>query len=472
MSNEKDKILLHEENLEQMETDIEDDNLYQLKRKKYILKGLSSLLSAIINIFGYFSIWVMGQSIVYLISFRRLYNPYLTFSHGYFLIPIMEFTICLTSPIGGILEKKIGGKKTIFLSYLILCLSFTFLYFSRNIYIDYILMSIKGFGLAIGINIAKKNVCSFFMNRKALICGILYLAPGFLCSGLGIFNEKIIMNPLSKNPTIDNIYYDEEISSNIQKLIFFEINLLIITCFISLLLYFENDPKESIKFGFMEKVQKKNNLENDTNPKKNTKKLNLKKAIYNIRAVRLFLMIFLFFPTVNFIYVTWRPIGIYYKINTLYLQYTGSLFSISGCISSIVFGLIGDKIKFRILFIILAFSLSFISFLFPISFKYDKFFIFEILFMAFILRGYNIIIDPHIMKVYGIENFIEIGGIIRSSGGICEILIIILAFFLENNYSGNKNFAFILMYIISGIFNLISLILGLFESDDKFNYDI
>ena len=50
MSSEKKKILLNED-IEQMETDSKmNRELYQQKRKKYILKGLSSLLSSIIKI--------------------------------------------------------------------------------------------------------------------------------------------------------------------------------------------------------------------------------------------------------------------------------------------------------------------------------------------------------------------------------------------------------------------------------------
>ena len=42
-----------------------------------------------------------------------------------------------------------------------------------------------------------------------------------------------------------------------------------------------------------------------------------------------------------------------------------------------------------------------------------------------ILRGYSIIIDPHIIQVFGINNYIEIGGIIKSSAGICEIVSVL-----------------------------------------------
>lgn len=473
MSEEKENIASYEI-IEKMDIDERNDKLYQQKKRRYILKGLCSLLSCIINQFGYFTIWIMGNSIVYLISFRRYYNKKLTFSYGYFLIPIMDLTLSILAPIGGIIEDKIGGKKTITLSAFILCISFTFMYFSRNILIDYLLMCLNGLGLAIGISISKKNVCSFFLDRKALINGIVYLIPGFLCAGLNIFNEKYILNPQSESPTIENIYYDKSIFLNFQTLIIFEIGILIITTILTLLLYFQNNPKETIIFGFNEKdseIQFDKKHKKKNKEVKISKKTEIKKAIYNKRAIRLFIMIFSFFPSINCIYNTWRPIGIYYKINTYYLQLTTALFSIIGCLSSIIFALIGDKIKFRSLFLLFSFSLIIVSLTFPLSFKNDFYFISEVLIMAFILRGYNIIIDPHIIKVYGIRNYIEIGGIIRSSGGLCEILSVVFAFYLENNFLGDKNYIYKLMYIITAFFNLISLILGLFEGNDKFKYE-
>ena len=464
----KNEQLLNE-NIEQMETE-EDNSIFLEKRKKFILKGLSSLLSSIIYIFGCFSLWTVGNSIVYLISFRRAYDPKLTFSYGYFLIPIMNFTLSLTSPIGGIIEDKIGGRKTIFLSTSIICISFTFMYFSRKIFIDYILMCLNGFGLAVGINITRKNVCSFFMNKKALVCGIINLIPGIFCAGLNIFNEKYILNPLSENPTIDDVYFEQKIFLNFQKLIIFEIGLLIVVCFLSLLFYFQNDPKETIKFGFGEKVQE-NKIKKNEN-KKTSSGIKIKKALFNIRAFKLFLMIFSFFPLINFINNAWWPIGIYYEIDIYYLQLMGALYSLTGCLSSIIFALIGDKIQFKILFIIFSIIISIVSFIFPISYKNSIIYILEVMTISFIYNGYNIIIDPHMMKIYGIDNYIKIGGVIRSSEGICEIMSIIFAFYLENHYIGKRTNIFKIFYIISGCLGLISVILGLSENEEKFNYDL
>ena len=113
----ENKEPLIEPEIEQMQTEESPkEREFREGKKKYILKGISSVISCIIHICGFFSIWTIGNSVVYLISFRRHYNNYLSFSFGYFLFPIMNFTISLTSPIGGFIEDKIGGKKTIFLS--------------------------------------------------------------------------------------------------------------------------------------------------------------------------------------------------------------------------------------------------------------------------------------------------------------------------------------------------------------------
>ena len=475
MSKEKSEDLL-DANIEQMEKgDLEDEKSYKEKQKKYILKGISSIFSCIIHSCGYYSVFILGHTVVYLISFRRHYNPNLTFSHGYFLFPIMNLSLSLTITIGGIIEKKIGGKKTVFLSSLVLILSFAVMYFSRNLFLDYILMGFIGFGIAIGIKLGKRNACSYFMKKKALISGIVTLVPSLASAGLAIFYEKHILNPLSESPTIDHSYYEERIFLNFQTLIIYEIGFLILVCILSLATFFKNDPKETIKYGFGEKVNENNSTQIEKRKEsiedQELKKSHVQKALYSSRSVKLFLMIFLLFPTIKFINNTWRPIGIYYKIRTNSLQIVGALCSITGCLSSIIFSLIGDKIQFRYIICLFGILLTVTSFTFPLSFNNDFLFVLEILAVAFSLSGFNVIIDPHLMKVFGMENFVEICGVIRSSSGIAEIFSVILAFYLENYFTGSKDHAYKWMYFISGISGLISFVLGLFESDEKFDYN-
>ena len=472
MSNEKSETIL-DHDIEQLEIeDPENDKQYQEQKKKYIIKGLISILSCIFHTCGYYSFFILGHNVVYLISFRRYFNPNITFSHGYFLFPIMYFTLSLTIPIGGIIENKIGGKKTIILSTSIICLSLLLMYISKYLFVDYILMSFIGLGIALGLKLSKRNACSFFMNRKALISGIVTLVPTFVCVGLAIYNEKYILNPLSERPTIENTYYEKRIFLNFQKLLIYEILFLILMCVLSLVTFYKNDPKETIKFGFGEKI-KENKINKEMKKEEKNGDSKLMQVLKNRRPYKQFLMIFLYYPTISFIQNTWRPIGIYYKINTKYLQIIGALANITGSLSSIIFSLIGDKIQFRYLFAFSGLLLSIISFIFPISFTNTKeiLFIFEILLIYFALNGFNIIIDPHLMKVYGLENFVQICGIIRTSSGIAEISSVSFAFYLEKYFTGNKDIAYKWMYFTSGCFSFIAFVLGIFENDEKFDYN-
>ena len=459
------------ENYEEFEQIDKETLEYNQQRKKYILNGILSIIACIIHDFGYFSIYSQKNFMVYLISYRHHFDQNLTFSHGYFLFPILNLITNISIPLGGVLEDKIGPRKTIIVSTSILCLSFSFLYFSKNIIIDYFLMGINGFAIALGINITRKNACAYFMNKKAFIYGLTHLIAALLCALLNLFFEKVILNPLSESPKIENIYYGENIFLNYNKLIIFELAFLISTTLLTLLLFVKNNQKETKKYGFGEKLTEKENkmLSNEKNAI--SKKVKLKKALYNKRTVRMYLLLITFFPTINLILNTWRPIGIYYQRNTHYLQLTTVFYSISSSVASVVMALIGDKIEFKKIFIFFSFLLTIISFFFPFTFNNDFLFILEILAISFIFNGFNIVVYPHVMKVYGIEIYTEISGILGTAFGIGEIVCVLFAFYLENYFSGSKNYAYHLMYFISGCLNLISMILGFFENDDKFKYD-
>ena len=162
MLEEKDNNNILINNIEQMETDQKIDNVSKKDKIIYILKGISSIISSIFHNIGYSSIWVLGFTTIYLISFRRYYDQKIVFSQSYYFIPLMNLVFGLTSPIAGFLEDKYDGKITIFASNLIICICFIMMYFSRNLYFDYFLMCLNGFGISFGYNITKKKcVCIF-----------------------------------------------------------------------------------------------------------------------------------------------------------------------------------------------------------------------------------------------------------------------------------------------------------------------
>ena len=150
----------------------------------------------------------------------------------------------------------------------------------------------------------------------------------------------------------------------------------------------------------------------------------------------------------------------------LYFFY-GLAYHTVGCISFLLFAIIGDYIQFRILFVILSTLLSISVFMVTTESPIDLFYFpISIIASSFVFCGFNVIFDVHIMKVYGMKNFNQIWGIIRAFGGISEIFGIIFNFIFENN-SSNYN----IIYRTIACLNLFSLILSLFETDDKFNYD-
>ena len=460
--NENENILITEDNIEQMESDNKKEKYTKKEKIIYILKGISSLISSIFHIFGYYSIWALGFTTTYLISFRWHYNKNLKYSYSYCFIPLINLSFSLTAPIGGYFEDKFGAKKSIILSNLYLCFSFFIMYFSRSIYLDFILMLFNGFGIAIGYNITKKNACSFFMNKKALICSIINIFPNLFCIALIMYNEVFILNFDLRYPMLGLPFYEEKVFINYQKYILFEIGLLVFTCLGSLLFYYQNDPKETIKFGFNEKIknEEKDNANNEIekNRKKISKKIKIINAIKDKRTIELILMVFLFLPTIILINNNLR------MDDSLYFLF-GVIINIIGILSCIIFGLIGDLIQFRILFAILSALLSLIAFYYIRNFEGQFMFLLMPIFISFIYNGFNVIYDAHIMKVYGMDYFIEMWGVIRSSVAIIQIFGIIFNFCLDIKSSGYK-----IIYGITGVFSFISLGLGLFEKDDKFIY--
>ena len=464
---ENEKILIDGNDIEQMDT---YDNVNPTIKEKviYILKAISSILSSIMHTFSYYSILVLGYSGIYLLSFRYHYNQNLSYNYLYCFIPLINLSLSITAPLGGIILDKFGQKQTIFLSNLIICISLLFIYFSRSIYLDYILMCLLGFGISSAINITKINSCSYFINKKALINGFIYLIPNFLSGILILYNETFILNYENHNPTIKNTFYDEKVFIKFNDVILFEIKIIIITCLATIFLFIKNNPKETKRLGYNEKIANENEKENNNNDEnekieKNKRKVPkiviLKKVIYDKRTIRLILMVMLFFPTITLITNLIRT------EESMFFVY-GTLYNAAGCISCLIFGLIGDFVQFRILFIILSILLLLVSYTFIKYFESDLILLLETILVSIAYNGFNIIFDSHIMKVYGMENFIEIWGIIRSSRGISEILGIILNFALNN-----KNDIYKIIYGFTGFFSLISIGLGFYENESKFNYE-
>ena len=86
-----------------------------------------------------------------------------------------------------------------------------------------------------------------------------------------------------------------------------------------------------------------------------------------------------------------------------------------------------------------------------------------------LLAGLMATIAPHIMKVFGMKYYIEIGGVIAFGFALGSVFSTIVSY-LVNSILNNSKFGFFLMYVIGGGMATVAAVLGLFEDDREFEY--
>ncbi len=168
--------------------------------------------------------------------------------------------------------------------------------------------------------------------------------------------------------------------------------------------------------------------------------------------------------------MVWRPIGLNKNIRTEFIQKVGELTFYSYSISTPLFGFLADKVPYRFLLSFVSISSLFCNFFFCYSFNNEPIFLGIVVYMNFIVGAYCQIIYPHYMKVFGMKYYIEVSGIIGLSNAILSPLCSVFAFCIEK-YIENKDFAYKIIFNSSAGLGAMSFILGLFESEEEFNYD-
>ena len=144
----------------------------------------------------------------------------------------------------------------------------------------------------------------------------------------------------------------------------------------------------------------------------------IKHAAKSFRVWRLFLMGVFSSPLNNFMLIMWRPISIFKQMPTDKIQKVNSYTSIVQMIVTPLFGILSDKIPFRIMKVILGIINCIVGFLFYFSFDNVYYFIGLILLNNFAYNGSFILNAPHYMKVFGMKHYVEISGIVGLSGVI------------------------------------------------------
>ena len=194
-----------------------------------------------------------------------------------------------------------------------------------------------------------------------------------------------------------------------------------------------------------------------------------KKALRSFRVWKLFTLVLCSYLALNLVLICWRPIGVNVKISTERLQLIGTINFIMTSIGTPFFGFLSDKIPFRVLYTFIAAITSVVGFGFCYSFNSENLFMVMVCGMNFILGGYIAVLPPHYMKVFGMKYYVEVGGVVGFANVIMGPICSLFAYFVENGVE-DKIFAYRIIFITGAAMNIVSLVIGMFESDEEFDY--
>lgn len=200
----------------------------------------------------------------------------------------------------------------------------------------------------------------------------------------------------------------------------------------------------------------------------------IKQALKSRRVLFLFLMGLFSAPLGSFLTSTWRPIGIRKGIPTRYLQNIGTYRPFITCAATLIFSTLSDYVPFRYLYFSFSILATIIGVTFSFTFKNPILFTFIILLNSVVFSGKISITGPHYMKVFGLKYYIEIGGVIGLSRVFMSPLCTVFIFLFETYIAAPENgkvsdTPYIVLFVVSGLLNVIAAVLSLFETEEKFN---
>lgn len=201
----------------------------------------------------------------------------------------------------------------------------------------------------------------------------------------------------------------------------------------------------------------------------------IKQALKSRRVLFLFLMGLFSAPLGNILMSTWRNIGIRKGIPTRYLQDIGTYRPFISCGSTLIFSSLSDHIPFRYLYFAFSLLATIVGISFCFTFHSPGWFTFIILLNNVVFAGKLSITGPHYMKVFGLKYYIEIGGVIGLSrvfmSPLCTVFIFLFDTYIaapEGEENQVSDTPYIILFLVTGLLNLISAVLSLFESEEEF----
>ena len=223
-----------------------------------------ALISAIFFKISSTHVSLLWKFTAYTTSYIHLKQDWVTIHYGVINSPLYLMTTKLIGPIGGYMEKKIGGKDTIIFGGITVVISLFCLHLQQNIWIYYFLTVLLGIGLGCCNQICLRNICIFKPKKKGFMLSTIATGTTIFFGLFFYCSEKYInYHDYSLNKGTENQFYPEYISQRYQKFIVFLIYSYSIMVILSVLFYRENNSNdESNTEKNINKIEM-NNIENN-----------------------------------------------------------------------------------------------------------------------------------------------------------------------------------------------------------------
>ena len=170
------------------------------------------------------------------------------------------------------------------------------------------------------------------------------------------------------------------------------------------------------------------------------------------------------------IFALYRTIGEEKKINQLFLNTIGPINFIFECVGNFIFGILCDYVSKKHLLIFVNGIDTIIAFFYCLTFKSNvMFFIFTNM-ASFISGGVYSIKDYYLIKVFGVDLYIELIGYVNFFASIVVIALTPLSYHLQNK-DKDENASYWLLFCIFGVLNLIGLALSFLTTEEPLDYD-
>jgi hypothetical protein len=474
------------------------------KKDPNTLFGILCLIGTCIICFVFPSLFSFHTFCVYQTSYIKHNGGDAIVTYTMFYYPVTLFFQSIFGLIAGIVFAKLGVHWSNLIGSAIYILAGVIMYISARFYLDMISSVLYGIACAILAFPSIVNTCKYFMSSVGLINGIIATSQSLGTTLFTYIGEQMINPDRVQSDPIDHLY-NAEISKNVKKFLLLQIFCVLgsfIICEMLTKTYDEKNKEEfSIKFLFrvneIKKLCNKKKNENllliqtsddvfSINPEAKEDKINKNKIVKSDKKsktrkekIKMVLKSWKFWrynlislsssPITDMIFSMYRSLGETYQINQNTLQLLGILNSVIGFIFSFIFGVLCDYVDFRVLLFVNNMIGSIIGLAYYHSFHDSLIFSILTLVISIQSAGYYCLKEYHLIKVFGIDLLVDLSGVVSLTTGFCVIILTIFTYIMEITLE-EKDFAYLIIFPIFGLFNFIGVVLGFFEDNEPFDY--